>query len=271
MRRRFIDKVALVSGGASGIGEATARRLAAEGASVVVFDRAGAAAEGLAAEIGGLAVAGDAASRDDAELAVGRAIERFGSLEVVVCCPGGDAGSAALLETSASDWSTGMALNLGTAVSTTAAALPALVASRGALVIVSSVAALASAPASTAYQTAKAGLLGFVRSIAVDYGPAGVRANAVCPAWTRTPTADAVIADFAQAAGVPVAAAYERATAMTPLRRPADAAELASACAFLASEDASYVTGAILVADGGTMAVNASAGAFSSFAPVSAR
>ncbi len=264
VRRRFVGKSALVTGAASGIGEATARRLAAEGADVIVFDLQAERARRVAAEIDGVAVAGDAAEPDDAARAVGAAIDRAGGLDVLVTCAGGDAGAAPLLDTEVSGWDAGIRLNLDTCVATTMAALPSLVARRGAIVVISSVAGLSSAPASTVYQTAKAGLLGLVRSLAVDYGPAGVRANAICPGWTRTPLATEVVTRIAAATGVTVEAAYLRATSVLPLRRAADAAEIASACAFLASSDASYITGATVVVDGGTMALNAGAAAFGS-------
>jgi meso-butanediol dehydrogenase / (S,S)-butanediol dehydrogenase / diacetyl reductase len=266
-RPRFNGRAALVSGAASGIGEATARRLAAEGAAVVVFDVDGAGAERVAGEIGGVAVTGDAAGVDDADRAVRTAHDRFGGLDVLVCCPGSDVGSAPLLETTDEGWEAGKHVNLQTAVITTRAALPALIDRRGSIVVVSSVGGLSSAPGNTVYQTVKAGLLAFARSLAVDYGPLGVRANAVCPGWTMTPNATRVVSDFAAAMGMSGDAAYERATSVIPVRRAAQPAELAAVCAFLASPDASYITGATVVADGGTMAIGVGAAAFDTHPP----
>jgi meso-butanediol dehydrogenase/(S,S)-butanediol dehydrogenase/diacetyl reductase len=263
-RPRFVGKTALVSGAGNGIGEATARRLAREGAQVVVFDVDAAAASQVAADIGGIAVIGDAAAVDDAQRAVGVAIESFGALDVLVCCPGSDVGSATLLDTTVDGWAAGKHVNLQTAMITTRAALPELVRRRGSIVILSSIGGLASAPGNTIYQTVKAGLLAFTRSLAVDYGPLGVRANAVCPGWTMTANATRVISNIAEMMGTSRQAAYDRATSLMPLRRAAIPAELAAVCAFLASSDASYVTGATVVADGGTTSISVAASAFES-------
>ena len=267
-RPRFAGLTALVTGAGNGIGEATARRLAAEGANVLVADVDAAGAERVAAEIGGVAVPGDAGSVDDAEHAVRTALERFGALDVLICCPGSDVGSATLLETTDEGWAAGMHVNLRTAVMSTRAALPALIERRGSIVILSSVGGLSSAPGNTVYQTVKAGLLAFVRSLAVDYGPLGVRTNAVLPGWTMTRNATKTITDFAADMGMSGDAAYARATSVMPLRRAAQPAELAAVCAFLASSDASFVTGATVVADGGTMAIGVGASVFETRAPV---
>jgi meso-butanediol dehydrogenase / (S,S)-butanediol dehydrogenase / diacetyl reductase len=263
-RPRFVGKTALVSGAGNGIGEATARRLASEGANVVVFDVDAAAASRVADDIDAIAVTGDAAAVDDAQRAVDVAIESFGALDVLVCCPGSDIGSATLLDTTVEGWEAGKHVNLQTAVITTRAALPELVRRRGSIVILSSIGGLASAPGNTIYQTVKAGLLAFTRSLAVDYGPLGVRANAVCPGWTMTGNATRVISNIAEMMGTSRQAAYDRATSVTPLRRAAVPAELAAVCAFLASSDASYVTGATVVADGGTTSISVGASAFGS-------
>lgn len=261
-RPRFTGRTALVSGGGNGIGAATARRLAAEGANVVVLDIDGLGAGQVAEEIGGVAVGGDAAEVADAERAVDTAVQRYGALDALVCCPGSDLGSATLLETTADGWAAGSHVNLQTAVITTRAALPELIRRRGAIVILSSVGGLASAPGNTLYQTVKAGLLGFTRSLAVDYGPVGVRANAVCPGWTMTESATKVISNMAAEMGISGQAAYRKATSVIPLRRAATPAELAAVCAFLASDDASYITGATIVADGGTTSIGVGASAF---------
>jgi meso-butanediol dehydrogenase / (S,S)-butanediol dehydrogenase / diacetyl reductase len=263
-RPRFVGKTALVSGGGNGIGEATARRLASEGANVVVFDVDAAGGSRVAADIAGIAVTGDAAAVDDAQRAVDVAIESFGALDVLVCCPGSDIGSATLLDTTVEGWAAGKHVNLQTAVITTRAALPELISRRGSIVILSSIGGLASAPGNTIYQTVKAGLLAFTRSLAVDYGPLGVRANAVCPGWTMTGNATRVISNIAEMMGSSRQAAYDQATSVMPLRRAAVPAELAAVCAFLASSDASYVTGATIVADGGTTSISVAASAFGS-------
>jgi meso-butanediol dehydrogenase / (S,S)-butanediol dehydrogenase / diacetyl reductase len=261
-RPRFGGLSALVSGAANGIGEACARRLAAEGAGVVVFDVDADGARRVAQEIDGVAVPGDAAEPDDAEVAVRAAVERWGGLDVLVCCPGSDIGSATLLDTTPDGWAAGKHVNLQTAVITTRAALPELVKRRGSIVIFSSVGGLSSAPGNTLYQTVKAGLLAFTRSLAVDYGPLGVRANAVCPGWTMTGNATRVILNIADVTGMTGQQAYDQATSVMPLRRAAVPAEQAAVAAFLASSDASYVTGATVLADGGTMSIHVAAGAF---------
>jgi NAD(P)-dependent dehydrogenase (short-subunit alcohol dehydrogenase family) len=124
------------------------------------------------------------------------------------------------------------------------------------VVLVSSVGALAAGPAAAALTTAKAGLLGLTRSAAVDYGPHGVRVNAVCPGWVRTPTAERALHWIAEQRDITFGEALEMAGGVAPLRRGGRPEELAAVCVFLASPDASFVTGATVLADGGTMALN---------------
>lgn len=252
---RLEGKAVLVTGGGSGIGAATARGFAREGAGVVVLGRRPEPIEAVAAEIGGLAVTGDASSPNDAERAVAAAVERFGGLDALVANAGGEGGGAAG-DADDPTWQAGLQANLTSCFVCARAALPRLLERHGSIVIVSSIAALASGPRMAGYSTAKAGLLGLMRSLAVDYGPCGVRVNAVCPGWVKTPMADHEMDDLASLRGGSRDDAYAAATGHVPLRRAAEPDEIAAVCAFLASDEASYVTGSTLVADGGATAVD---------------
>ena len=250
-----------MSGGGTGIGAATARRLAAAGARVVVMGRRAAPVEQVAAEIGGLACVGDSAAPADAERAVTLATGELGGLDVLIANAGGD-GSAAALDVDDGLWEAVLRSNLTSSFVLARAALPALTERSGAIVVVSSVAGLFAIPDDVGYTAAKHALLGLTRSLARDYGPRGVRVNAVCPAWTRTPGADASMDRLGERRGVDREGAYRLTTAHVPLRRTVTADEVAAACVFLASPDASAITGAVLPVDGGSSAVDLSTAAF---------
>ena len=250
-----------MSGGGTGIGAATARRLAAAGARVVVMGRRAGPVEEVAAEIGGLACVGDSAAPADAERAVTLATGELGGLDVLIANAGGD-GSAAALDVDDGLWEAVLRSNLTSSFVLARAALPALTERSGAIVVVSSVAGLFAIPDDVGYTAAKHALLGLTRSLARDYGPRGVRVNAVCPAWTRTPGADASMDRLGERRGVDREGAYRLTTANVPLRRPVTADEVAAACVFLASPDASAITGAVLPVDGGSSAVDLSTAAF---------
>jgi meso-butanediol dehydrogenase / (S,S)-butanediol dehydrogenase / diacetyl reductase len=253
--------VALVSGGGTGIGAATARRLAAAGAKVVVTGRRREPVEQVAAEIDGLASVGDAAVPAEAARAVAAAVDAFGGLDVLVANAGGD-GSAAALDIDDDTWDAAVRSNLTSSFVLARAALPALIDRSGSIVIVSSVAGLFAIPADAGYTASKHALIGLTRSLARDYGPRGVRVNAVSPAWTRTPMADASMDWLAGRRGIDREGAYRLSTAHVPLRRPVTADEVAAVCAFLASRDASGITGAVIPVDGGSSAVDLSTAAF---------
>jgi meso-butanediol dehydrogenase/(S,S)-butanediol dehydrogenase/diacetyl reductase len=112
------------------------------------------------------------------------------------------------------------------------------------------------------YNATKAGLVMLVQSIAVDHGPLGVRANAVCPGWTRTEMADGEMAELAAERGIDMETAYEQSTALVPLRRPAQAGEVAAVVRWLLSDDASYLNGVVLPVDGGQAPVDPGTVAF---------
>ena len=263
---RLADKVALISGGGTGIGAATARRFAAEGAKVVVTGRRPEPITAVADELGGRAVAGDTTDPVHAAAAVAAAADAFGGLDIVVAgagidLGGGDSGAAGDVDDDR--WQRTLEVNLTGPLVLLRAALP-LLRDRGggSIVLVSSVNGLASARNSAAYDTSKAGLIGLTHSLAVDYGPQGIRANAICPGWVVTPMGDEDMDGLAAERGITRDEAYSRATANVPLRRPATAEEIAACCLFLASDDASIVTGTTLVADGGGLAVEPASTAF---------
>lgn len=259
---RFEGKVAIVTGGGTGIGAATARRFAREGAQVVVTGRRTEPLEAVAREIDGIAVPGDAADPSHAEQIVARTVAELGGLHVVVANAGLGFGESAV-EVTADHWQRTLDVNLTGPMLIARAALPSLIeGGGGSIVVVSSIAAIVGSPDSVAYMASKAGLLGLVRSIAVDYGPLGVRANAVLPGWVTTEIGDRGADQLAGREEISREAAYATLTRDVPLRRPGTPEEVAACCAFLASDDSSFVTGATLTVDGGSTAVDVGTLAF---------
>jgi meso-butanediol dehydrogenase/(S,S)-butanediol dehydrogenase/diacetyl reductase len=253
---RLEGKGAIVSGGGTGIGAATARLFAREGAKVVVTGRRTEPLESVAAETGGLPVPGDVTERGAAEAAVAAAVERFGGLDVVVANAGtGFGGTAGDVDDER--WQRTLDVNVTGVLRLVRAALPRLIErGGGSIVLVSSTSGLVSATDSAAYVTSKHALLGLARSIAVDYGPKGIRANALCPGWVVTPMGDGEMDTVAARRGITRDEAYALTTATVPLRRPATPEEIAACALFLASDESSIVTGSVLVADGGGMAAD---------------
>jgi len=253
---RLENKVAIVSGGGTGIGAATARVFAREGAKVVVTGRRTEPLEAVAAEIDGLAVAGDTSDDDHVRAAVAEARDAFGGLDIVVANAGLGFGGAAA-DVDDERWQQTLDVNLTGAFRLARAAIPSMVErGGGSIVLVSSVSALVSGTDGAAYVTSKAAMLGLARSIAVDYGPNGIRANALCPGWVETPMGDGSMETLMTKHGISLGEAYRLVTQHIPLRRPATADEIAACCLFLASDESSIVTGTTLVADGGGLAVD---------------
>ncbi len=253
---RLDKKIAMITGGSSGLGLAAARLFAARGARVVLLardadrlDRARSAlaADGLAAEI----VTADVRRAGDVTRAVADVESRVGPPDVLL----NNAGTihrGAVTETSPEEWAGVVDTSLTGAFLMARAVLPAMIARRrGVILNTSSYLALHGAAGATpAYGAAKAGLLGLTRSLAVRHGPDGIRVNAILPAFIRTPLNSHLI-DSA-----PDPAAREREMAARyPLRRLGRPEDFASAALFLASDEASFITGHGLALDGGITAL----------------
>jgi meso-butanediol dehydrogenase / (S,S)-butanediol dehydrogenase / diacetyl reductase len=261
---RLENKVALITGGGTGVGAAVARMFTREGAKVVVTGRRPEPIEAIAREVGGVAVAGDTSDRAHAHEAVAAAVDTFGGLDVVVASAGmGIEGTVGDIEDE--QWQRTLDVNLTGPMMIARAALPAMIArGGGSVVLVSSTNSFGAAPASVAYDASKAALNALARGIAVDYGPQGIRANALCPGWIITPMGDESMDDLAAAHGTDRQGAYDLATADVPLRHAGTADEMAACCLFLASDESSIVSGTTLIADGGAMAVELTSRMFAS-------
>lgn len=250
-----MSDVVVITGGGTGIGAACARRFAGDGAQVVLIGRRREPLEQVAEEIGGCVLVGDAANEASWQGFIAAIHERFGGIDTLIANAGG-LGMGRATDISAMAWEQAIHANLNTAFHSARACLPSLVERRGSIVLVASIAALVAGPDVCGYTTAKHALLGLNRSLARDYGPQGVRVNAVCPGWVRTPMADEEMAPLMAHYGESLEQAYARVTADVPLRRPAEPEEIASVCHFLASRQASIITGAVLAADGGSTIVD---------------
>ena len=247
MVQRFSEKAAVVTGAAHGIGRAIAERLAAEGAAVLLVDIDAAAAAAAAAEIataGGEAegIGADIANRDDVRRAVARCVERFGGVDVLAA-NAGIADAQPFAEIDEARWRRVIDVNLtGTFFCMQEAARVMIPARRGAIVATASTNAFWVESNMAPYNASKGAIVALVKSAAFDLGRYGIRVNAVAPGMVRT-RANPVTED-------PVGGPdYLK---RVPLGRFAEPAEMAAVVAFLASDDASYVSGELLVADAGT-------------------
>jgi NAD(P)-dependent dehydrogenase (short-subunit alcohol dehydrogenase family) len=243
-------KVAIITGASSGIGRATARLFAREGACVVLNARGAEALETVAEEIrqaGGQAavVPGDVTLAETHARLAETALEQFGRLDIAINNAGTVGQIAPLAELDPNSWHAVLSGNLTSAFLAARAQIPALLASGGggAIVFVSSfVGTSVGLPGMAAYGAAKAGLMGLVKGITADYAAAGVRANALLPGGTDT----AMAGDQAQ---------KDWAASLHALKRIADPDEIAAAALFLAGPMGSFVAGSALYADGGNSAV----------------
>jgi NAD(P)-dependent dehydrogenase (short-subunit alcohol dehydrogenase family) len=256
-------RCAVVTGAATGIGRATAHALARDGYAVALVGRRAEPLEELADELrqsgaDAIAAPADVASPEQAAAAIAAAVERFGGIDALVNNAGvGDSGP--LLEESLERWEETLRINLTGAFLTTQLALPHLIERRGAIVNVASINGVLAGPGWTSYCVSKAGLIMLAKCVANDYGRKGVRANAVCPGWVRTPMGDHDMDELGRAHGIDREGAYALAHRQHPLGRPAEPEEVADVIAFLASSRAAYVTGAAVMVDGGTTAVDPTA------------
>jgi NAD(P)-dependent dehydrogenase (short-subunit alcohol dehydrogenase family) len=262
MTRRLEGTVAVITGAESGMGEATARRCAAEGAQLVLVGLRDELLNRVAVDLGAVAIPGDAADALIMGAAVTEATTRFGQLDALITCAGqatfGE--GHALADVTEEHWQRGMRANLDTAVTSARTAIPSLIRSGGgSIVMIASLGALASGPSSAVYTTAKTALLGLVRAIAVDYGRYGVRANAVCPGATRSPMLHGMVDAYGAEHGLTRDEAYAELGAHVPLPGPCEPEEIASACLFLASREASGITGISLTVDHGQSALTQAA------------
>jgi NAD(P)-dependent dehydrogenase (short-subunit alcohol dehydrogenase family) len=255
---RLDGRTAVITGGGSGIGRATAHRFAQEGARLVLVGWTESKLRECAAEIGDAVVGvvtADLSVEEDRVRAADHALDRLGSVDVLVNAAGvgysylahrpGSMGD--VIATTDEDWRHVLDINLGSVSGMSRLVLPEMVAAgAGAIVNISSISGFLGTTAAHAYAAAKAGVISLTRSTAATYGDRGVRANCIAPGYVQTPLAAGALGDF----GDPEAARRH-----TPVARPAHPTEIANGCLFMASDEASYCNGSVLVMDGGSSVV----------------
>jgi meso-butanediol dehydrogenase/(S,S)-butanediol dehydrogenase/diacetyl reductase len=247
--RRFEGKVVIVTGAGSGIGAAAAARFADEGAAVVLAGRRKTHLQEVAARLPAdraLVHVADVTDERDVASLVDATLHRFGRIDVLANNAGIFEG-ATVADATTEHWRKVMATNLDAVFFVSRAAIPQLLKTHGAIVNTSSVSGLRGEWGAAAYVAAKGALNNLTRAMALDLARDGVRVNSVCPTMTATPMT-------AGMASQPELMAKFR--DRIPLGRAADPKEIAAAIAFLASDDASFITGVNLPVDGGTSASN---------------
>ncbi len=246
MPGRLADKVAVVTGAASGIGRAAARRFAEEGASVCVVDLADDPGEETAAEIDGLYVHADVTDPEDVQRMYREAAERFGGLDVLFNNAGiAPSDDASILDTGLDAWQRVQDVNLKSVFLCCKYGIPYLLERGGGSVIntASFVAVMGAATSQISYTASKGGVLALSRELGVEFARRGVRVNALCPGPVNTPLLQELFAKDPEKA--------KRRLVHLPMGRFAEATEIANGALFLASDESSYVTASTFLVDGG--------------------
>ena len=246
-------KKAFVTGASRGIGQVIAVALAGAGADLALVARSEDGLADTAEQIGALGrktviIPADVTEQESVAVAVGTAIDQLGDVDIVVNNAGGSSFMVPFLDMRLAGWDKLIRLNLNSAMYVCHAVGPHLVErGSGSVINVASVAGVAAAPFLSPYGAAKAGLISLTKSLAVEWGASGVRVNALCPGWTATDLNRNLWEDVT---------AGPATVATVPMRRWARPDEMAGGAIFLASEASSYMTGQVLILDGGQTAVS---------------
>ena len=241
---RLKDKTAIITGGGSGIGLATARAFCKEGAKVILFGRRKEKLISAADELGDsvLIVQGDMTHNDDLDQLINKTLNNFKGIDILVNSAGLFNG-APLHEISDSHWDGMMDINIRSVFQLTRRVLPIMMTQKsGSIVHISSILGLIAVPQVAAYNVSKGALNQFSRSIAVEYGSYGIRSNSICPGLIETDMTADLMKD---------ASLMQEWSKEYPIGRFGKPEDVASACLFLASDESSFITGTILPVDGG--------------------
>lgn len=241
---RLKNKTAIITGGGTGIGLGCARLFRQEGAKIAVFGRRKDRLEQAAAEIGGgtLAVQGDVTREEDLDRLVKSTRDTFGGIDILVHSAGLFA-IGCLHETTSSQWDSMLDINLRSVFQLTKRVLPVMMDQGGGSIIhISSILGMIAIPEAAAYNVSKGGLIQFSRSIAIEYGRYGIRSNAVCPGLIETEMTESLMADTEL---------MKEWAKEYPIGRFGKPEDVAHACLYLAGDESSFVTGAVLPVDGG--------------------
>ncbi len=235
------EKTAIVTGGSSGIGRAIAEAYVDAGADVVIANRSEAEGRAAATELGCRFVRTDVTDYTAVEALVETTVDEYGALDVVVNNAGVGSESS-VGEMDLEEWENVVSVDLDGVMHGTKAALPHLLDSEGCIVNIASIYGLVGGRGAAAYSAAKGGVVNFTQQVAVDYADAGVRVNSICPGFVETPMTESLLE---------TEQFYNYVRDNTPMNRPAQPEEIAPLAVFLASDAASYLTGANVPVDGG--------------------
>lgn len=253
-------KVALITGGGTGIGAAIAKRFVADGAKICIVGRRQDYLDQVAESLPpGTAVkcSGDVSKPEDIERMVATVLTFGGRLDVLVNCAGVSS-RGAITDVDPDEWREIIDVNLTGPFLLMKAAIPHMIKGGGGSVInISSLGGLRCLPSKSAYCTSKAGLIMLTQQAALDYGPHNIRCNVVCPGAVKTSMIEGALSSRAETIGSDATSILDIGSKEVPLRRPAVPNEISGICSYLASDDSSYMTGAVLVVDGGTAIVDA--------------
>lgn len=260
-------KVALITGGGTGIGTAIAERFVAEGAKICITGRRQEMLDEVARPLPvGVVVTctGDVTKFEDARRMVETALGFTGKLDVLVNNAAIDPGGTTVVDIDPDLWHRVLETNLTGPMYLMKASIPHMIKGGGGSIInIASLGGLRCLPGMPAYCSSKAGLIMLTQQVALDFGPSKIRCNAVCPGGTRTAMLEKSLGPLAEVLGTDLEGVFTCISSMVPLRRTANPTEIAGICSYLASDDSTFMTGSVLLVDGGAAIVDVAGAALS--------
>ena len=257
-------KVALITGAGSGIGAAIAERFVADGAKICITGRRQEKLDEVAQSMPNgtvLTCAGDVTKLEDADRMVEMALKFTGKLDVLVNNAAIDSGGTTVVDMDPELWHSVLEINLTGPMYLMKASIPHMIEGGGSIINIASLGGLRCLPGMPAYCSSKAGLIMLTKQVALDFGPSKIRCNVVCPGGTRTEMLENSLAPLKEVIGTDIDGVFERISSMVPLKRTASPSEITGICSYLASDDSTFMTGSVLLLDGGAAIVDVSGAA----------